>query len=173
MTAAEIYRYLYRKYIRIKRTFLRRCRVLQLIHEGWHPVLAVHVRREEDDMIIDERKEIVDEIYWRRYSMKYGSKDPRIRKRKRYFPKMGKLLKANTQYHPEIRKMIDKYSIRKIFLLTDSEEVVEEYRKCTAAWVYTDKQAIVRQRTGFQTGEPHVKRRRGIEAIKDACLATQ
>jgi hypothetical protein len=175
MTAAEIYRYLYRKYIKIKRDILTE---VQGFYSSWlrdeRPVLAVHVRREEDDMIIDERKEIADEIYWRRYSMKYGSKDPRIRKRKRYFPKMGKLLKANTQYHPEIRKMIDKYSIRKIFLLTDSEEVVEEYRKIYGDLVvYTDSKRLSASEPAFKLENPMIKRRRGIEAIKDACLATQ
>ena len=35
------------------------------VYSSWlkdeRPVLAVHVRREEDDMIVDERKEIADE----------------------------------------------------------------------------------------------------------------
>lgn len=175
MTAAEIYRYLYRKYFRIKRDILAE---VQGFYNSWlrdgHPVLAVHVRREEDDMIIDERKEIVDEIYWRRYSMKYVTKAPRVRKRKCCFLKVGRLLRANTQYHAKIRKMIDKYSIRKIFLLTDSEEVVEEYRKVYGGLVvYTDSKRLSASEPAFKLENPMVKRRRGIEAIKDACLATQ
>jgi len=104
MTAMEIYRYLYRKYIKIKKDILMEVQgYYQSWLKDWHPLLAVHVRREEDDMIIDERKEIADEHYWTRNSRKYGMKDFRKRKRKYRFLGEGRMLKANTQYHAEIR----------------------------------------------------------------------
>ncbi len=174
MTATEIYRYLYRKYIRVKRDILME---VQGFYQSWmkdsHPLLAVHVRREEDDMIIDERKDRADEHYWNRNSVKYRTKPVKKRKRKYRLGK-GKMLKANTQYHAEIRKLMNRYSIRKIFLLTDSEEVVDEYRKMYGdIVVYTDCKRLSASDPAYNMENPMVKRRRGIETIKDAYLASQ
>lgn len=175
MTAIEIYRYLYRKYIRIKRDILMEVQgYYQSWLKDWHPLLAVHVRREEEDMIIDERKDKADEHYWNRNSRKYGAKNSKIRKRKYRFLGKGRMLKANAQYHAEIRKLVNKYAIRKIFLLTESEEVVEEYRKMYGDSVmFTECKRLSANDSAHSMENPVVKRRRGIEVIKDACLAAQ
>lgn len=175
MTSVEIYRYLYNKYIKVKRDILME---IQGFYQSWlkdgHPLLAVHVRREEDDMIIDVRKDIADEHYWQRHSRKYGSKYLKNQKKKYRFLGKGKMLKANTQYHAEINKLMNKYSIRKIFLLTDSEEVIEEYKKKYGDMVvYTDCKRLTGNDPAYSLENPVVKRRRGIEAIKDAYLAAQ
>lgn len=175
MTATEIYRHLYKKYIRIKRDILTE---IQGFYQSWlrdaHPLLAVHVRREEDDMIFDERKDRMDEYYWNRYNRKYRLKASNNRKRKYIFLGTGKMLKPNTQYHDEIRKLSDKYAIRNIFLLTDSEEVVDEYRSRYGDRVtFTDCKRLTGSDPAYRMENPMVKRRRGIEAIKDACLAAQ
>ena len=98
------------------------------------------MRREEDDMVIDLRKDAADEHYWTRHSRKYGAKKKDGQKKRKYrFLGKGRLLKANTQYHAEIRKLTDKYAIRNIFLLTDSKEVLDEYRKMYGdRLIYTD-----------------------------------
>lgn len=84
------------------------------------------------------------------------------------------MLKPNTQYHDEIRKLSDKYAIRNIFLLTDSEEVVDEYRSRYGDRVtFTDCKRLTGSDPAYRMENPMVKRRRGIEAIKDACLAAQ
>lgn len=173
MTATEIYRYLFRKYIRVKRDILME---VQGFYQSWlkdgHPLLAVHVRREEDDMIIDARKDKADERYWHRYSRKYKVKPDE--KRKYRFLGKGKMLKANTMYHAEINKLMNKYSINKIFLLTDSEEVVAEYReKYGDKLVYTDCKRLSASDPAYELENPVVKRRRGIEVIKDAYLAAE
>ncbi|MGE5613977.1 MAG: O-fucosyltransferase family protein [Bacillota bacterium] len=175
MTAAEIYRYLYRKYIRVKKDILMEA---QGFYQSWlrdgHPLLAVHVRKEEDDMIIDERKDIADEHYWYRNSRKYGVKYSKDRKRKYRFLGKGRMLKANAQYHSEIRKLINKYAIRRIFLLTDSEESVEEYRKMYGdTVVFTDCKRLSGSEPAYNMENPMVKRRRGVEAIKDAYIAAR
>ncbi|HHW01048.1 MAG TPA: hypothetical protein GXX36_16050 [Clostridiaceae bacterium] len=175
MTAVEIYRYLYRKYIKVKRDILME---VQGFYQSWlkdeHPLLAVHVRREEDDMIIDERKDKADEHYWYRNSRKYGARNKKKKKRKYRFLGKGRLLKANTQYHAEIRKLMNKYSIKKIFLLTDSEEVKEEYSKTYGDMVvFTDCKRLSGSEPAYKMENPMVKRRRGIEVIKDAYLAAQ
>ncbi len=174
MTATEIYRYLFKKYIRPKRDIIME---VQGFYNSWlkdgHPLLAVHVRR-EDDMIIDQRKDVADENYWTRYSRKYGSKPSKKRKRKYRFFGKGKMLKANTEYHAEIQKIMNEYSIRKIFLLTDSEEVVEEYRKKYGDLIVcTDCKRLSRNDPAYNMENPMVKRRRGIETIKDAYLAAR
>jgi len=175
MTAVEIYRYLYKKYIKVKRDILME---VQGFYQSWlkdeHPLLAVHVRREEEDMIIDERKDIADEHYWYRNSRKYGVRNKKKRKRKYRSLGKGRLLKANTQYHSEIRKLMNKYSIKKIFLLTDSEEVKEEYSKFYGDMVvFTDCKRLSGSDPAYKMENPMVKRRRGIEVIKDAYLAAQ
>jgi len=175
MPAVEIYRYLFKKYIKIKRDILMEVQgFYNSWLKDWHPLLAVHVRREEDDVIIDERKDIADEHYWYRNSRKYRTKNSKNRKRKYRFLGKGKMLKANTQYHAEIRKLVNRYSIRKIFLLTDSEEVVEEYRKIYGdSVVFTNCKRLTAKDPAYNMENPVVKRRRGIEVIKDAYLAAQ
>ncbi|HHW48213.1 MAG TPA: hypothetical protein GXX14_06305 [Clostridiaceae bacterium] len=175
MTALEIYRYLYRKYIRVKRDILME---VQGFYQSWlgdgHPLLAVHVRREEDNMVIDERKDIVEEHYWYRNRGKYMTKHSKNRKRRYFFLGKGRMLKANTQYHAEISKLINKYAIKRIFLLTDSAEVVEEYRKTYGdSVVYTDCKRLTANEPAYNMENHMVKRRRGVEAIKDAYLAAQ
>jgi hypothetical protein len=69
---------------------------------------------------------------------------------------------------------MNKYAIRKIFLLTDSEEVIDEYRKIYGDHVvFTDCKRLFGSDPAYNMENPMVKRRRGIEAIKDACLAAQ
>lgn len=175
MTAEEIYRYLYKKYIKIKRDIITE---VQGFYQSWlrdgHPLLAVHVRREEDDTIIDERKDIADEHYWYRNSRKYGAKPSGNKKIKYRFIRKGRILKANTQYHAEIRRMLNKYAIRKIFLLTDSEEVLEEYRKIYGERViFTDCRRLTIDEPSYKMENPMIKRRQGVETIKDACLAAE
>ncbi|MGI6667964.1 MAG: O-fucosyltransferase family protein [Acetivibrionales bacterium] len=175
MTAAEIYRYLYKKYIKIKRDILME---VQGFYQSWlkdgHPLLAVHVRREEDDMIIDERKDIADEHYWNRDSRKYRTKRTKNRERKYRFLTKGKILKANMEYHSEIRKLMNKYTVNRIFLLTDSEEVTEEFRKMYGDMVvFTDCKRLSGSDPAYSLENPVVKRRRGIETIKDAYIAAR
>ena len=84
------------------------------------------------------------------------------------------MLKANTQYHAEISKLMKKYSIKRLFLLTDSQEVVDEYRKIYGDMVvFTDCKRLSSSDPAYNLENPVVKRRRGIEAIKDAYLAAQ
>jgi len=175
MTIEEIYRYLYKKYIKIKRDILTE---VQGFYQSWlrdgHPLLAVHVRREEDGMIIDERKDIAEEHFWYRNSRKYGEKTTKNKKIRYRFLRQGRILKANTQYHGEIRKIMNKYAVRKIFLLTDSEEVLEEYRRVYGdRLVYTDCKRLTNDEPSYKMENPMIKRRRGVETIKDACLAAE
>ncbi len=175
MTAREIYRYLYKKFISIKRDILAE---VQGFYQSWlkdrHPLLAVHVRKEEDGLVIDERKDMADEHYWHRNNRKYGEKRIKNRKGKYLFLGKGKMLKANMEYHAEIRKLMNKYTIRGIFLLTDSEELKKEFRKMyNDLIVSTDCKRISGSDLVCNLENPMVKRRRGIETVKDAYIAAQ
>lgn len=86
------------------------------------------------------------------------------------------LAHLNKQYHTEIGKFINKYDIKKILLLTDCEETVEEFLK-----KYGDKVVFTDCRRGVKNAfdnAPHLqdytfKRRKGIEIIKDTYLASK
>ncbi len=82
----------------------------------------------------------------------------------------------NKQYHMKIKEFISRYKIEKLLLLTDCKEMVDDFlERYGSRVVYTDC------RRGFinATGDaPHlqdytIKRRKGIEIIKDTYLAAK
>jgi len=172
MSAVNIYRYFFHKYIKIKPDIDME---IKGFYQSWlkngHPILAVHVRKEEE-MMIDERKEIEEEAYWKRNNRKYGVITSKKRKRKYHFLRRGKILQANTQYHAKIRKFIDKFNIPRIFLLTDCDETIKEYKRIYGDLiVHTDCRRLKGSEPISSMENPVVKRRRGIEIIKDTYLA--
>ncbi|HEX2925832.1 MAG TPA: O-fucosyltransferase family protein [Ruminiclostridium sp.] len=176
MSVEQVYHYLLNKYIRLKPDIDNE---IQGYYNSWlrdsHPALAVHVRRIADEMIFDTRDaDIFDNQYWnkvyrniKKAISKSGYKDDK-------YLRKGKYKEPNKIYHKEISKIIDKYNIKKIFLLTDCQETVKEYTKLYGSKiVYTDcKRLADGQELSFMENTM-IKRRRGIEAIKDACIAAK
>ncbi len=86
------------------------------------------------------------------------------------------LSRLNKQYHKRIKEFINRYKIEKILLLTDCEEILDEFLS-----LYGSKVIYTECRRGLinATGDaPHlqdysVKRRKGIEIIKDTYLAAK
>ncbi len=80
----------------------------------------------------------------------------------------------NKQYHKKIREFIDRYKIKRLLLLTDCEEILQEFQKTYGSMVvFTDCR---RGLLGATNDAPHLqnyshKRRKGIEIIKDTYLA--
>lgn len=80
----------------------------------------------------------------------------------------------NKQYHKKIREFIDRYKIKRLLLLTDCEEILQEFQKTYGSMVvFTDCR---RGFLGATSDAPHLqnyshKRRKGIEIIKDTYLA--
>lgn len=174
MTVRQIYRYLFNKYIRIKPD-------IRIEVEGFYnswlressPVLAVHVcRPDQNQALIKNGKE-----KYRYFSKSYGGKKRSPESKKvwgGWLPWRKKTLVPNEAYHKEIKKVIDRYNIKKIFLLTNSEEILKEYRRR-----YGDMIVATQCRRMTDEGEvtylesPMVKRRQGIEILKDTCLAAK
>ncbi|PYG84997.1 GDP-fucose protein O-fucosyltransferase [Ruminiclostridium sufflavum DSM 19573] len=174
MTVEQTYHYLYGKYIKIKPDIEME---VQGYYNSWiknnHPVLAVHVRRVDENEVFDARnsKEYGNQ-YWNKVYKRYIKKrNPE--KIRRLSPK-GRIKKPNGLYHSEIRKYVEKYNIKKIFLLTDCEETVKEYQKLYGTkLLFTDGKRIKSGDEASQMESPMIKRRRGIELIKDTYLAAK
>ncbi|HVJ48136.1 O-fucosyltransferase family protein [Desulfitobacterium sp.] len=82
----------------------------------------------------------------------------------------------NKQYHIEINNCIKKYDIKKILLLTDCEEVVQEFHQRYGSMVvFTDCRRSLLNDTNnaAHLKEYSVRRRKGIEIIKDTYLAAK
>jgi len=176
MKAQQIYRYLYNKYIKIKPDIEME---IKGFYNSWlkdeHPVLAVHVCRVEKDTVFDATKshegdsDLFNKIY-KKYWEKVAEKTDKVYKVRRGV----KSLEPNKIYHTEIRKFIDKYNIKKIFLLTNCEEILKEYQRLYGPMlVFTDCKRIPEDGSMSYMENPMVKRRRGIEIIKDAYLASK
>lgn len=141
MTAHQIYRHLFDKYIKLKPD------IEQEIEEFYQekmkvggPLLAVHIRGG------DKVREVEN------------------------------LSHLNKQYHKRTREFIDRYKIEKLLLLTDCKEIVDDFEKRYGSMVvYTDCRRGLINATG---DAPHlqdysIKRRKGIEIIKDTYLAAR
>ncbi|WP_313562001.1 O-fucosyltransferase family protein [Ruminiclostridium cellobioparum] len=82
----------------------------------------------------------------------------------------------NKQYHKKIQEYINRYKIEKLLLLTDCKEIVDNFEdRYGSMVVYTDCRRGLINATG---DAPHlqdysVKRRKGIEIIKDTYLAAK
>lgn len=180
MTVRQIYRYLIQKYIRLKSD-------IQIEIEGFYnswlredaPALAVHVCK------VDRNEALVVSGGRERYrfrSKSYDKKTKNATDKKvkagwlSWLPWKRKSLLPNAPYHEEIKKVIDQYNVKKIFLLTNSEEILEEYRR-----KYGDMIISTQCRRMTQEGNekitylesPMVKRRRGIEVLKDTYVASK
>ncbi len=176
MTVEQIYHYLYSKYIRIKPDIDME---IQGYYNSWlkddHPALAVHVRRVDDELVFDTRDaDKFDNQYWNKvYKKKKDQPDVAVVKIQRYLKK-GKYKEPNQSYHKEIKRIIEKYNIKKIFLLTDCQETVKDYVKLYGPKVvYTDCKRLAAGHEPSYLENTMIKRRRGIEVIKDAYIASK
>lgn len=172
MTVRQIYRYLFRKYIRIKSD-------IRIQVEGFYnswlrdetPVLAVHVCKPDRTQTIFNNGG--KEKY--KYNSKSYGRNPAEKKiRVSLLPWKKRKMLPNEAYHSEIRKYIDQYDIKKIFLLTNSEEILNEYRrKYGSMIVATECKRMAEDEDVTYLESAMVKRRRGIEILKDSCLAAK
>lgn len=175
MTVHEIYRYLFRKYIRIKQDVNVE---IQGFFNSWlkddGPILAVHVCKPDKSHTINAVDEKKQSYKYMLKSYQNSKKNPMEKQvRVSVFPWKRKVLEANKPYHDEIKKYIDKYDVKKLFLLTNSEEILEEYKKRYGAKVVvTECRRIPEDGTYSVMENPMIKRRRGIEIIKDTYLAS-
>lgn len=77
-------------------------------------------------------------------------------------------------YHPEIRSIVGKFNVEKIFLITDREDILEEFKKTYGSLLVANQYERVRKNDVTPTAqmENHLNMRsRGIESIIDAYSA--
>lgn len=176
MTVEQTYHYLFSKYIKVKPDIETE---IQGYYSSWlknnQPILAVHVCRVDKDKVFDARHAKKDRNqYWSKFHKKYQKKQIDKPEKVHGFVREGQIKKPNSLYHSEIRKYIEKYNIKKIFLLTDCEATIKEYKELYGSMlVFTKCKRIKEDDTISQMENPMVKRRRGIEVIKDTYLAAK
>lgn len=175
MTVRQIERYLFQKYIRIKSD-------IKIEIEGFYnswlrddaPILAVHVCKPDKNQTILKN---ATKQYSRYKSKSYrkNSKDPIEKKVKiSRLPWRWKTKMPNQAYHDEIKKYIDRYDIKKIFLLTNSEDILKEYQQRYGSMIVaTDCKRIKNDDNSFHLENPMIQRRRGIEVLKDTFIAAK
>jgi len=175
MTMEQTYHYLFSKYIKIKPDIEME---IQSYYNSWlknnHPILAVHVRRVDKNEVFDARKDNqYGNKYWNKVYKNYQKNQTGKQKVRRVFGN-GKFKKPNALYHSEIRKYIEKYNTKRIFLLTDCEATIKEYKELYGPMLlFTSCKRIQEDDSVSQMENPMIKRRRGIEAIKDTFLASK
>ncbi len=175
MSVEQIYHYLMEKYIRIKPDIENE---IQGFYNSWlkdsQPSLAVHVRRVDDELVFDTRDaDKFDNQYWNKVYRKEKDSDKPVSKLYKYLKK-GRYKEPNKVYHRDIRKIMEKYNVKKIFLLTDCKETIKEYvRLYGSKVVYTDCKRLGSEQESTYMENPMIKRRRGIEVIKDAYVAAK
>jgi hypothetical protein len=175
MTVRQVYRYLFRKYIRVKPDINVE---IDGFYNSWlrdnTPVLAVHVCKPDSKQTIIKNKgkqeyEYVSKSYRKNadHSIEQEVKTSRL-------PWKRKTLLPNQAYHKEIKKYIDQYDIKKILLLTNSEDILKEYRKKYGPMIIaTQCKRMSEDDENSYPVSPMVKRRHGIEILKDTYLAAK
>jgi hypothetical protein len=87
---------------------------------------------------------------------------------------VANLPQLNKRYPKEIDKYLDLYGIKKIFFMTDTKSILEEYKRLYGDMlVSTDSKRGVDKDTAVQLDHYINRRRKGIEVLKDTYLAAR
>jgi hypothetical protein len=192
MTPIQIYRYLIGKYIHIKPDIENEIKEFHDIKlKSEEPVLAVHL---PGDFTLDMYPQIqqynnLNMLYHPENLNMFSRSKGRKKRRDRFqvdetlhLHEIVRLLNVTQAedpyklYHPEIRHMLGKYNISKIFLITDREDIVEEYTKLYGSMlVYNNYERIRSNDAGKpdQLENPLNARSKGFEVIKDTYIASK
>jgi hypothetical protein len=82
------------------------------------------------------------------------------------------LANLNKRYRTEIQKYLDFYDVKKIFLMTDTKGILEEYKKLYGSMIVsTDSHRGLNKDNAPQLHNYSNRRRKGIEILKDTYLA--
>lgn len=192
LTPLQIYRYLFQKYILLKPEITKEIQQsYEKIIDPSEQVLAVHIPGDFTVDIYNQIREYYnkDNIYHpNTLSWLYRTKKLKDRKDRflvdetthlheivRFFNVM-QYGDPYLLFHTEIKSFLKKYGIHKIFLITDREDILEEYQKTygSAVTFYNYERTAkndTRMAEYFET--PLNKRSKGVEILKDAYTAAQ
>jgi hypothetical protein len=84
------------------------------------------------------------------------------------------LANLNKRYRTEIKKFLDFYDVKKIFLMTDTKGILDEYKLLYGAMIIsTDSNRGLNKDNAPQLDNYINRRRKGIEILKDTYLAAK
>ena len=180
MNAIQVYRFLMRNKLKIKDDIKAEIQQFYEKHlQNERPTLAVHVRGDfsiDHSALIRELNRIFhSEFYKIQRSDQINANDTVKLHEIALIKRIKQSQKPNKDYHKEILRFLGKYNIKKIFLTTDSEEVLEEYKKLYGDMLVTTDCSRMSQFTKekFHYLDTHLTRRRkGMEILKDTYLAS-
>jgi hypothetical protein len=190
MTPLQIYRYLFNKYLKLKPDIKNE---MQLFYnnnfKNTDHVLAVHMPGDFTLDIYSQIKKYNNIMLYHPLNLNILSQNKKIKERKDHFVvdetihlhEIVRLLKVTQSGDPykildsEIRNILRKFNIDKIFLITDREDIIEEYSKEYGSMlVYNNYERIPKSDSRkSEYLENHLnKRRNGIEILKDTYIAS-
>jgi hypothetical protein len=186
MTPIQINRFLYEKYLKLKPDIYDE---IQKYFESFKiddgSILGIHVPVDfnSGDLII-EKKPLFDKL-----NETYHTRIYKIRRKDKFsddehvkfhniaqFQELSNTKKMNNKYHTEIGWILGKSNIKKIFLITDCSDIVEEYQSSYNSIIISSnsKRRSVAEMGLSQNFENYFnKRSKGIEIIKDTYLASK
>lgn len=177
MEARHIYRYLIKKYLKLKPDISQKISKFYYTHHlNDGPSLAVHVRGEYalEDVFSRYRKI----SYYSQNKIKntpvQNTNDTLLLHQIHRLHKINKEVTSNKVYHKEIQFLLGRYGIRKLFLMTDSAKVIDEYKQIYGSILeYSEAPRLLDEDKMAPYLETHMHRRRnGINALLDGYLAS-
>ncbi|MGP7818797.1 O-fucosyltransferase family protein [Niallia sp. 01092] len=181
MTPLQIHRFLFQKYLKLKPDIEEEINQFYDAHfkdEG--PILGVHVRGKFTiNEFSDEFDDFNEKYHSKMYNITRGDEHNsnamvKLHEIHRIY-KVKDLEKPNHLYHQEIRQLLGKYNIKKLFLSTDCIEVVEEYKRLYGPMlVVTDcSRHSINDEEAPYIDTHMTSRSDGIEVLKETYLATK
>ncbi|MDF2941980.1 MAG: GDP-fucose protein O-fucosyltransferase [Herbinix sp.] len=191
MTPQQIYRYLFNKYLKLKPDIDKE--IQQFYDKNFKNaghVLAVHMPGDFTLDIYPQIQEYNNLMLYHPRNLNSLTHPKKLKDRTDnflvddtiYLHEIVRLLKVTQQgdpyklFHPEIRSILGKFNIDKIFLITDREDILEEYSKLYGSMlVYTKCERVPKNDAHkVEHLENHLnKRSKGIEILKDTYLAAK
>lgn len=191
MTPLQIYRYLFSKYLKIKPDIEEEIqRLYDIKFENAGPILAIHIPgdftldiypqiREYNNLNMLYHPENLNMLY---HPNKLQRSDRFQVDETIHLHEIVRLFKVTQSgdpyklYQPEINNILGKFNINKIFLITDREDILEEYTKLYGPMlIYNNYERVYKNDPGkFEHLENHLnKRSKGLDIIKDTYLASK
>lgn len=190
MTPLQIYRYLFDKYLILKPDINEEIQhFFKANFKNSNNILAIHMPGDISLDIYPQIKRYYSNMVYHPDNPNMNSKRKKVKLRMDHFK-----VDENIQNHeivrflnvtqkgdpykllyPEIKSLMNKYNIEKIFLITDREDIIDEFSKQYGSMlVYTDYERIPRNDSREQEYlENHLNMRsKGIEILLDTYIAS-
>lgn len=190
MTPLQIYRYLFNKYLKLKPDIQTKIQQYynNNIKSAGH-VLAVHMPSDFTLDIYTQIQKYNNMMVYHPLNLSLLGENKKIKDRRDHFlvdetihlheiVRLFDVTQSGDPYkilNPEIRSMLKRFNIDKIYLITDREDIVEEYKKSfDSLLIYNNYERIPKNDSRkAEFLENHLnKRSKGIEILLDTYIAS-